>query len=169
MVSAVFHAPLEAAPPETPVRDLKVVPKAAANDALDGVWRAAADAAESGDPVGVARALVPTAFGNDEVLIEAIVNNAYAAFYQIGPVLSQPHESALTTADPAMAVEHALATSRSVCRRSRSCSAKSRASRSSSAGCDPGFVSRRSSTGSTRPRPISDCHSRFTQARARRG
>lgn len=33
MVSAVFHAPLEAAPPEPPVRDLKVVPKAAANDA----------------------------------------------------------------------------------------------------------------------------------------
>ena len=32
MVSAVFHTPLEATPPEPPVRDLKVVPKAAAND-----------------------------------------------------------------------------------------------------------------------------------------
>nr|WP_145552571.1 nitrate ABC transporter permease [Variovorax boronicumulans] len=32
MVSAVFHAPLEAAPSEIPVRDLKIVPKAAAND-----------------------------------------------------------------------------------------------------------------------------------------
>ncbi|MGC3983462.1 MAG: nitrate ABC transporter permease [Pseudorhodoferax sp.] len=33
MVSAVFHAPVEAALPDTPARDLKVVPKAAANDA----------------------------------------------------------------------------------------------------------------------------------------
>ncbi|KQP20927.1 nitrate ABC transporter permease [Pseudorhodoferax sp. Leaf265] len=37
MVSAVFHSPVEAALPDTPARDLKAVPRAAANDAPPAV------------------------------------------------------------------------------------------------------------------------------------
>ena len=58
-----------------------------------------------------------------------------------------------------------VAISRSVCRRSKPAGDEIvRSADRAAAGCVAGLVSRRSSTGSTRPRPNSDCHSRLTQA-----